>query len=157
VALAAEIADGWLPIFLSPYRWKIYEGPLATRRPGFEIACPVTVVLNDDVAQALLPVKMSLAFYIGGMGARSQNFHLDLMKRMGFAAEATKVQELFLDGKRGEAIAAVPDALADEISLVGPAARIRERLAVWRESPVTTLLAGTRDPAALRLLAEALL
>jgi F420-dependent oxidoreductase-like protein len=157
VALAAEIADGWLPIFLSPYRWKIYEGPLAKRRPGFEIACPVTVVLNDDVAQALLPVKMSLAFYIGGMGARSQNFHLDLMKRMGFAAEATKVQELFLDGKRGEAIAAVPDALADEISLVGPAARIRERLAVWRESPVTTLLAGTRDPAALHLLAEALL
>jgi F420-dependent oxidoreductase-like protein len=157
VALAAEIADGWLPIFLSPYRWKIYEGPLAKRRPGFEIACPVTVVLNDDVAQALLPVKTSLAFYIGGMGARSQNFHLDLMKRMGFAAEATKVQELFLDGKRGEAIAAVPDALADEISLVGPAARIRERLAVWRESPVTTLLAGTRDPAALHLLAEALL
>jgi F420-dependent oxidoreductase-like protein len=157
VALAAEIADGWLPIFLSPYRWKIYEESLAGRRAGFEIACPVTVVVNDDVAQALLPVKTSLAFYIGGMGARTRNFHLDLMKRMGFASEATKVQELFLDGKRGEAVAAVPDALADEISLVGPPARIRERLAAWRESPVTALLAGTRDPAALRLLAEALL
>ena len=157
VALAAEIADGWLPLFLSPYRWRIYAESLAKRRPGFEIACPVTVVVNDDVAQALLPVKMSLASYIGGMGARTQNFHLDLMKRMGFAGEATKVQELFLAGQRGEAIAAVPDALADEISLVGPPARIRERLAAWRESPVTTLLAGTRDPAALRLLAETLL
>jgi F420-dependent oxidoreductase-like protein len=157
VALAAEIADGWLPIFLSPYRWKIYAEPLAKRRPGFEIACPVTVIVADDVAEGLLPVKTSLAFYIGGMGARTHNFHLDLMKRMGFAAEATKVQELFLAGQRGEAIAAVPDALADEISLVGPPARIRERLAAWRESPVTTLLAGTRDPAALRLLAEELL
>jgi F420-dependent oxidoreductase-like protein len=157
VALAAEIADGWLPIFLSPYRWRIYEEPLAKRPAGFEIACPVTVIVNEDVAQALLPVKMSLAFYIGGMGARSHNFHLELMKRMGFVGEATKVQELFLDGKRGEAIAAVPDALADEISLAGPPARIRERLAAWRESPVTTLLAGTRDPVALRLLAEELL
>jgi len=157
VALAAEIADGWLPIFLSPYRWKIYADPLAQRRPGFEIACPVTVIVADDVAEGLLPVKMSLAFYIGGMGARSHNFHLDLMKRMGFAAEATKVQELFLAGQRGEAIAAVPDALADEISLVGPPARIRERLGAWRESPVTTLLAGTRDPTVLRLLAEELL
>ncbi len=157
VALATEIADGWLPIFYSPYRTEMYREPLAGIRDGFEIACPVTVVLNDDVERALSMVKLYLSFYIGGMGAPQQNFHLNLIRRMGFEAEAEKVQALFMEGKRQEAQAAVPDALADEISLVGPAERIRDRLAAWRESPVTSILVGSADPKALRVMAEALL
>ncbi len=157
VALATEIADGWLPLFYSPYRTRVYAESLRGARPGFEIACPATVSLNDDLEQALLPIKFMLAFYIGGMGAAAKNFHLNLIARLGFEAEAQRVQELFLAGKRAEAVAAVPDRLADEISLAGSAARIRDRLAAWKESPVTTLLAGTRDLAAVRLLAEAVL
>jgi F420-dependent oxidoreductase-like protein len=157
VALATETADGWLPLFYSPYRKHVYADALRGARPGFEIACPVTVSLNDDLEQALLPIKFMLAFYIGGMGAAAKNFHLNLIARLGFEAEARRVQELFLAGQRAEAVAAVPDRLADEISLAGSAARIRDRLAAWKASPVTTLLAGTRDVAAVRLLAEAVL
>ncbi len=157
VALAAEIADGWLPLFYSPYRTEIYADSLRNVRPGFEIVCPVTVVVNDDLEQALLPVKWALAFYIGGMGAAQKNFHLNLISRLGFGEQAAVVQRLFLEGKRAEAAAAVPDQLADEISLVGSPARIRDRLAAWKASPVTTLIAGTRDPAAIKVLAEAVL
>lgn len=156
VALATEIADGWLPIFYSPYRHAMYAESLAGMKPGFEIACTVTVNVNADVKEALLPVKVAMSFYIGGMGAKDQNFHLNLIKRMGFEEEAARVQDLFLAGRRQEAMAAVPDALCDEISLCGPPERIRERLEAWKASPVTTLLAGTRDPAALRVLADAL-
>jgi F420-dependent oxidoreductase-like protein len=157
VALAAEVCDGWLPLFISPYRTEMFGESLRGAKPGFEIACTVQVVIADDVAQALVPVKWMLAFYIGGMGAAAENFHLNLITRMGFGEQAAEVQRLFLAGKRAEAAAAVPDALADEIALAGPPARIRERLAAWKASPVTTLLAGTRDPAAVRLLARALL
>ena len=154
VALAAEIADGWLPMFISPYRFGIYKESLRGMKEGFEIATTVTVVHNDDVAQALMPIKLSLAFYIGGMGAPSQNFHLNLIKRMGFEKAALEIQELFLAGKRQEAVAAVPDELADEISLVGSRERILDRLQAWFDTPVTTLIAGTQDPASLRILAE---
>ena len=157
VALAAEIADGWLPLFVSPFRMDIFEESLRGAKPGFEIAATVNVIINDDLAQALMPTKIMLAFYLGGMGARSKNFHLNLMERMGFGDAARHVQALFLAGQRAEAIDAVPDQLADEISLAGPAARIRERLEAWMRSPVTTLIAGTRDPAVLRLLAETVL
>ena len=156
VELATEIGDGWLPLFISPYRSEIYGEVTSRLRPGFEVACPVTVVIGDDVAQALLPVKYMIAFYIGGMGARSRNFHAELISRMGFADAAARIQDLFLAGKRDEAVAAVPDELADEISLVGPPERVRDRLQVWKESFVTTLLVGTRDPAAVRALAAAL-
>ncbi|MBI1817960.1 MAG: LLM class F420-dependent oxidoreductase [Deltaproteobacteria bacterium] len=157
VALAAEIFDGWLPLFVSPFRMNIFDESLKHKKPGFELAGTVTVNINDDLEQALLPTKMMLGFYLGGMGARSQNFHLNLMDRMGFGDEARQVQDLFFVGDRAGAFAAVPTALADEISLCGPADRIRERLQAWKKSGVTTLLAGTRDPAALRLLAETLL
>jgi alkanesulfonate monooxygenase SsuD/methylene tetrahydromethanopterin reductase-like flavin-dependent oxidoreductase (luciferase family) len=100
-------------------------------------------------------VKFMLAFYIGAMGAKDKNFHVNIMTRMGFGPEVLKVQELFLEGKQAEAAMAVPDQLADEISLVGPAERIRERLAAWEASPVTTILAGTQDPEAVRVLAAA--
>jgi F420-dependent oxidoreductase-like protein len=156
VALATEIADGWMPIFYSPYRPDVYAEPLAGAPEGFEIACTVPVMVGDDVASALEIVKWSLAFYIGGMGAPSQNFHLNVIGRMGFEEEAAHVQKLFLEGRREDAVKAVPDALADEISLAGPPARIAERLQAWVASPVTQVLVGARDPAILRLLADAL-
>jgi F420-dependent oxidoreductase-like protein len=156
VELATEIADGWLPIFYSPYRSEVYAPSIEGAPDGFEIPCTSTVMVTDDVAAGLNVVKWFLAFYIGGMGAREKNFHYDVIGRMGFADEAKRVQDLFLDGKRDQAAAAVPDDLADEISLIGPASRIRERLEAWIKSPVTTLIAGTQDPAALKVLADAL-
>ncbi|WP_052666600.1 LLM class F420-dependent oxidoreductase [Nitriliruptor alkaliphilus] len=157
VALAAEIADGWLPIFYSPERsTPMYAESLAAAPEGFRIACPVTIVVDDDVDQARSVVKWSLAFYIGGMGAKDENFHLNVIARMGFEEEAKVVQKRFLDGDREGAMQAVPDALADEISLVGPPGRIRERVQRWVDSPVTDVLLGTRDPRALEVVAEVL-
>jgi F420-dependent oxidoreductase-like protein len=155
VKLATEVADGWLPLFFSPYRTDVYADAIQHLRPGFEVACTVQVVVGDDVESCLIPVKWTLAFYIGGMGAKDKNFHVNIMTRMGFGKEVLEVQRLFLEGKRAEAAAMVPDQLADEISLVGPAERIRDRLAAWQSSPITQLLAGTQDPHALRVLAEA--
>ena len=99
-------------------------------------------------------MKGTLGFYIGGMGAKSKNFHTELMARMGFEEEAHRIQDLFFEGKREEAIMTVPDEFADEISLVGPPERIRDRLEAWRKTPVTTLLVGSRDPQVLRLMAD---
>jgi F420-dependent oxidoreductase-like protein len=157
VALAAEIADGWLPLYYSPFRPEVYAQSIAHRKPGFEIAVGVHLNVTDDVAAGLAPVKAMLGFYIGGMGAKDRNFHKELMGRMGYEAEAQKIQDLFFAGKRGEAIAAVPDAFADEISLVGPKDRIRDRLAAWRESAVTTLLVPGNDLETLRAMAELVL
>jgi alkanesulfonate monooxygenase SsuD/methylene tetrahydromethanopterin reductase-like flavin-dependent oxidoreductase (luciferase family) len=100
VALAAEICDGWLPLYYSPYRPEVYADQLAGARPGFEIAATVPLNVSDDVATALLPVKAMLGLYIGGMGARKRNFHKELMSRMGFAAEAERVQQLFFENRR---------------------------------------------------------
>jgi alkanesulfonate monooxygenase SsuD/methylene tetrahydromethanopterin reductase-like flavin-dependent oxidoreductase (luciferase family) len=156
VKLATEIGDGWLPIFYSPYRPEVYAESLAGAPEGFEIACPVTVMVGDDVASCLSIVKWYLAFYIGGMGAPEMNFHHDVIARMGFEEDARRVGELFRSGDRAAAAEAVPDALADEISLVGPAGRIKERLQAWIDSPVTEILAGTQDPAAMAALAHAI-
>ena len=147
VALAAEIADGWLPLYYSPYRPEVYADQLGGMKPGFEIASLVHVNVTDDVSAALWPVKATLGFYIGGMGAKGQNYHTKLMARMGYEAEALRVQDLFLAGRRDEAIAAVPEAFADEISLIGPAGRIKERLEEWRKSPVTSILIGANKSA----------
>jgi F420-dependent oxidoreductase-like protein len=157
VALAAELCDGWLPLYYSPFRPEVYEESLRKAKPGFEICAGVQISVSDDVAAALLPVKASLGFYIGGMGSKQRNFHKELMSRMGFEAEANKIQELFFEGKREEAIRTVPDAFADEISLVGPVARIKDRLSAWRDTPVTTLLVMGQSKAQLRQLAELVL
>ena len=134
---------------------EVYGEALAGAAPDFDVACPVTVVVNDDVPAALEVVKWSLAFYIGGMGAAHLNFHLNVIGRMGFAEQAAVVQQHFLAGDREAAMRAVPDALADGIALCGPIARIRERLELWRKTPVRTILAGgVRDPAHLRALAD---
>lgn len=157
VRQTAEIADGWLPLYYSPYRQEVYADQLAPAKQGFEINALATLNITDDVKAGLLPVKGMLGFYIGGMGAKGQNYHTKLMARMGFEDEAHKIQDLFMAGKRDEAIAAVPDDFADEISLVGPASRIRERLDVWRSSPVTTLLISGRDAAQLKQVADLVL
>jgi F420-dependent oxidoreductase-like protein len=157
VELATEIADGWLPLYYSPYRQEVYAESLAGMRPGFEIAQIVMVSITDDVKAGLAPMKASLGFYIGGMGARSRNFHMELMARMGYEAEAHRIQDLFFAGRRAEAIAAVPDSFADEISLVGPIERIRDRLEAWQATPITALLIGNRDPKVLRAMAELVL
>lgn len=140
VTQTAAIADGWLPLYYNPFHPEIYAEQLKNAGQGFEIAPLVMVNISDNLQQALLPIKSALAFYVGGMGAQEHNFHKNLMGRMGYAAEADKVQELFLAGRREEAIMAVPDRFADEITLSGSKARIKERLQVWQDSPVTTLL-----------------
>jgi F420-dependent oxidoreductase-like protein len=157
VALCTKIADGWLPLYYSPYRPEVYAESLARAKPGFEIAQMVVVNVSDDVETALLPIKSMLGFYVGGMGARKRNFHKELMARMGFEAQANKIQELFFEGKRAEAVAAVPDQFADEVSLVGPIERIRDRLQAWRETPVTTLLLPSQEQTLLRTMAELVL
>ena len=115
----------------------------------------VTVIVTDDAEKTRMGVKGGMALYIGGMGARDKNFYNDLTKRLGYEEAAVRIQNLFLDGKKAEAAAAVPDELADEVSLVGPAARIRDRLAAWRESGVTTMICGLRQVEALHTLADA--
>ncbi|WP_248960991.1 LLM class F420-dependent oxidoreductase [Sphaerisporangium perillae] len=159
VALAAEITDGWLPLFVFPEKLQtMYGEALAGAEPGFDIAAMVLVMITDDVQAALDGVKMMLTLYIGGMGAKSRNFHSDIVGRMGFADAAHKIQELYLAGRKDEAFHAIPDELADGISLVGPAGRIRERLELWRNSPVTNLLVmGPRDEPSLRTIRDLVL
>ncbi|GAA3927540.1 LLM class F420-dependent oxidoreductase [Actinomadura viridis] len=156
IALAAEVAQGWLPMFIDPAQIEpLFGASLAGRPEGFEIAATVTTIVTDDLDAALEFAKVPLAFYIGGMGAKDRNFHLDLIGRLGYAEEAARVQELFLDGRRDEAIKAVPAGLADSISLLGPLGRIKERLEAWRDSPVTTLLlGGVKDEPTLRALRD---
>lgn len=153
VTQTAQIADGWLPLYYSPYRQEVYADQLVDAKEGFEIAPTVMVNINDDLEQALYPVRAMLGFYIGGMGSAKRNFHKELMARMGFPDEAEQIQSLFLAGKQDEAIAAVPEQFADEISLCGSRDRIRERLQDWENSPVTSLLVhGDRN--LLREIAE---
>ncbi|MEU6504874.1 LLM class F420-dependent oxidoreductase [Streptomyces sp. NPDC046942] len=154
VAQTVRIADGWLPLYWAPSRPEVYGEAVRKLPEGFMVAPLAQVRVCDDVAEGLLPVKAMLGFYIGGMGHAARNFHADLMARMGYEGQARRIQELFLAGRREEAVLAVPDAFADEISLVGPRARIAERLAAWRAGPVTDLLAVSPDPHTLRVLAE---
>lgn len=157
VALSAEIADGWLPLYYSPFRQDVYAPSLSNAKPGFEITQSIVVNITDDIEQGLAPVKHMLALYVGGMGAKDRNFHKELVSRMGFEAEAQQVQDLYLAGKKQEAAQAIPDALADEISLVGPVEKIRDRLQAWDETPVTSLNVSARSSAELQTLAELVL
>ncbi|MGW2859148.1 LLM class F420-dependent oxidoreductase [Streptomyces sp. NPDC001205] len=154
IAQTTRIADGWLPLYWSPTRTDAYAAALTGLRDDFLVAPMVRAHVCDDVAEGLLPVKAMLGFYIGGMGHAARNFHADLMARMGYADEARHIQSLFLAGRRDEAVRAVPDAFADEISLVGPRQRIAERLELWRKGPVTDLLVTSPDLATLRTLAD---
>jgi F420-dependent oxidoreductase-like protein len=162
VALAAEIADGWLPMFFSPRGNDFYKAALqegfsreGARRTWdtFEVPAFLPVIVNDDVEKAADWVRPMLALYIGGMGAKGANFHFDVFVRLGYEADCQKIQELYLDGHKAEAVAAVPTAMVEDIALVGPFAKIRDELAGWQESVVTSLLVNT-DVATLRALAE---
>ncbi|TDG13820.1 LLM class F420-dependent oxidoreductase [Seongchinamella unica] len=156
VAQTARIADGWLPLYYSPYRQEVYADQLVDAPEGFEISPTVMVFINDNLEEALYPVKAMLGFYIGGMGSAKRNFHKELMGRMGFPDEAEEIQRLFLEGRRDEGVATVPDQFADEISLCGPKERIREKLQDWEKSPVTSLLING-DQQMLRDMAELVL
>ncbi|MGW1977368.1 LLM class F420-dependent oxidoreductase [Streptomyces sp. NPDC001889] len=157
IAQTVRIADGWLPLYWSPLRTGAYREALTGAPDGFMVAPMVRARVCDDLAEGLLSVKAMLAFYIGGMGHTARNFHADLMARMGFEGPARDIQRLFAEGRREEAVRAVPDAFADEISLTGPRERIAERLELWRTGPVTDLLVAGPDPATLRTLAELVL
>ena len=147
VEQTAEIADGWLPMFFHPERaaavWGDALAAGAAKRPS-DLA-PLDVFASPALAitdrpEAVLPlVKPQLALYVGGMGARGKNFYTDLIASYGFEAEAARVQDLYLEGRRDEAIAAVPDELVRAISLIGPASYVAERVAAFRDAGVTTL------------------
>ena len=155
VAQAFEIADGWLPIFWSPEKARDAFGDvIGSAREGFDIAATAPVILIDDVDAGREFLKPYYALYIGGMGARGKNFYNDLACRYGFEDAAREIQDLYLEGLKRDAAAAVPDAFIDEVALVGPKERLAERLAAWSESGATSLLASTQQPEALRALAE---
>lgn len=165
VAMAAEICDGWMPVFFSPksdayYRKALAEGfarPNARRTlADFEVPAAVSVVINDDIEAAADMMRPTLALYIGGMGARETNFHYDVVARLGYEDACKKIQDEFLAGRKREAIAAVPTKMVEDIALIGPAAKIKDELAAWKSTVATTLLVGG-PPATLRTIAELVL
>jgi F420-dependent oxidoreductase-like protein len=170
IRTSGEVADGVIPVWMNPGRMDlvlpyvkegIAKAGSKKRLEDFSIAPFVTCLIGDDLERCRMPVKGMLALYIGGMGARDKNFYNDLAKRLGYEEAAVRIQDLYLDGKKAEATAAVPDALVDAVHLVGPRERVRERLQAWKEAGrkgwVHTLNVGSPQPAALELLAEELL
>jgi F420-dependent oxidoreductase-like protein len=170
LAAASEVADGVFPIWMSPDKVGLVEehiAPgLAARTDGksrfdFDVAPTISVVVGDDLDACRRPVKEMLALYVGGMGARDKNFYNRYTRQMGYEDAAIQIQDLFLGGRKEEAVAAVPDALVDEVALIGPLGRIRERAAGWRalgaERRVGTLILGMRQPEHLAAVADILL
>jgi F420-dependent oxidoreductase-like protein len=160
VALAAEIADGWIPVFFSARRGAMFREWLdegfkrgGRTREGFDVMPMVPVVIGADAAACRAVVKPRIALYVGGMGARGRNFYNDIARRYGYEAAAKTIQDLYLGGNKAEAEAAVPDELVDEVALCGPRERIRERLAEWKTSGVTTIMV-VGDTEAVRTMAE---
>jgi F420-dependent oxidoreductase-like protein len=168
---AAEVADGVFPMMVDPEKFDVLYLPylqegFAKAGGGksladFAVLPGVSVIVTDEPEKARMAVKGGMALYIGGMGARNKNFYNDLAKRLGYEAAAVRIQDLFLAGRKGEAAAAVPDALLDAVHLIGPKDRIRARLAAWKEAGrkgwVHTMNVSTSQPEALELLAEELL
>jgi len=166
IACSGEVADGLIPVWLDPERMDLVLPHLeegfakagsGKDLEGFRIAPFVGAVLGEDLERCRAPMKGMLALYIGGMGARGKNFYNDYACRLGYEQEAMRIQDLYLDGKKAEAAAAVPDRLVDEVSLVGPRERIIERLEAWKASPVTDMVISSGQPELLELLAEQLL
>jgi F420-dependent oxidoreductase-like protein len=164
VALAAELADGWLPIFFSPEKYDQAFGQHLkagferagdeTKSERFDIAPMVSVVIDDNLEVAYNAMRPMLALYIGGMGAKNRNFYKELAIRYGYEGAAETIQDHFLAGRRGEAMMAIPGELIDEVALVGPRARIKDRLSLWTNSPATTLNLTVPDVKTLRTVVE---
>jgi F420-dependent oxidoreductase-like protein len=163
VKTTAELADGWLPMWFSPQRMDVFrpwlEEGFARAGNGkgydnFEIQPACNVIVSDDVQECFRQMKPNVALYMGGMGARGKNFHNDVIVRYGYGDVAERIQDLYLNGQRAEALEAVPDELCDEISLVGPADRIRERYRIWEDSGITALSVQSQDPVAIELMAD---
>jgi F420-dependent oxidoreductase-like protein len=149
VAMAAEIGDGWLPIFFSPKSDAFYREALADgfARPGarhgwddFEVACTVPTIIGDDVDECASLMKPMLALYIGGMGARSMNFHFEVFSRLGYEEACHKIQDAYLDGRKADAIAEVPTALIEDVALIGPRDKVLDELELWKGTVLTTML-----------------
>lgn len=169
VAAAAEVADGFFPVWMDPEQYAVFDAPIQKgfQAAGdkdmtqFDIAPFVTVVMGDDVEQCMMPIRGNMALYIGGMGARDKNFYNDYAKRLGFEDAAVEIQDHFLAGRKDEAMAAVPAELIDACHLVGPAERIRERLQRWKQADaqgqVSSMLLGCQDRAALEVIANEML
>lgn len=167
VTLTAEIADGWLPIFFSPTSYsQTYQHYIDTgfEKAGqgksienFDIAPSVTVIVEDNLEMAYNQVKPMLALYIGGMGAKGKNFYFDLACRYGFESEAEVIQDAYLAGNKGEAVMAVPNDLVDAVALVGSKDRIKDRVQLWKDSPITTMNITVFDVDAVRFMAELVL
>jgi F420-dependent oxidoreductase-like protein len=165
VALAAELCDGWMAMLLSPHE-RFYVDALSEgfaradarrRAEDFEVAAMVPFIVNDDVEAAVDMVRPFYALYFGGMGAKKgQNFHANVAIRMGYEREIVEIQDLYLDGKKDEAAARIPSELIQEMSLLGPADKIRHELQAWEDSFVTMLMISG-DPTQLRLAAEIVL
>ncbi|MFN0095543.1 MAG: LLM class F420-dependent oxidoreductase [Dehalococcoidia bacterium] len=163
IRITAELADGWLPIWFSPKRVDLFtkdlEAGFARRTDGkaradFEVIASCNVQITDDLKSAFARQKPMLALYIGGMGAKTKNFHNEMMHKYGYGDAAKRIQELYLAGRKQEAEAEVPDELCDEMSLCGPEARIRERFPAWVDAGVTTMLVGAQQRPALELMAD---
>lgn len=161
--LTAELADGWLPFWLSPYQTHLFRPLLdeGFRRAGngkswqdFDLAARCRVALGDDVRACFGQLKPRFALYVGGMGAREQNFYNDYAVKLGYADAAARIQDLYLAGRKDEAAEAVPDEMVDELCLCGPEARIRERYRAWEQMGATTLIVESRQPEAYRLMAN---
>lgn len=169
VEAAAEVADGFFPVWMDPEQYSVFEEPInkgfaaagGKSLLDFDVAPFVTAIMGDDVEECMKPIRGNMALYIGGMGARGQNFYTDYAKRLGFEEDAIKIQDLFLEGRKDEAMAAVPAELIDACHLVGPADRIKDRLQRWidagKQGHVSSMLVGSSQPEVLELIAGAVL
>jgi len=155
VALAAEICDGWLPIFYTPRMADTYNTWLddgfarsgaRRRREDFEICATANIVITDDRAAALAAMKPHLALYVGGMGAQGTNFHADVYRRMGYGEVVDDVTALLRDGRKDAAAQAIPDEMADDSAIVGDLEHVREQIRVWEAAGVTTMVVTARSP-----------
>jgi F420-dependent oxidoreductase-like protein len=152
VALTKDIADGWLPLLFSPEHADLFE--LVRLGPNFDVAPMVLTAIDDDVAAARDVVRPDIALYVGAYGPRTRNFYADLVRRYGFEAEVDAIQGAALEGRMGDAAAAVTDEMVDTLTLAGPAALVRDRLQGYSEAGVTSVLAMTKDPDTIRILGE---
>ncbi len=164
VRAAAEVTDGFFPIWMDPEKYSVFEQPIraglaASGRSAaeFDVAPFVTVVMGESVEECMRPIRGTMALYIGGMGARNRNFYNNFAKALGFEEAAVRIQDLYLSGRRDEAMAAVPAELIDACHLVGPADRIRERLQRWRGTKVSTMMIGGGSDEALEIIAQEML